>query len=102
MDARVDLRPTGSGRDVGGVRQRCGVDRARVAAAYSDGSAYHLAVGPTGDVREVTLPTPVAVRGDSTVTVAAHAQALLLLTDDGSGAHVWLAEIGRASCRERV
>lgn len=62
-----------------------------LAAAYSDGAAYHLAVGPTGGLDGVPLPAPVAVRGDSTVTVAAHGQSLLLLTDDGSGAHVWLA-----------
>jgi hypothetical protein len=62
-----------------------------LAAAYSDGAAYHLAVGPTSGLDGVPLPAPVVVDGDSTVTVAAHGQSLLLLTDDGSGAHVWLA-----------
>ena len=62
-----------------------------LAAAYSDGAAYHLAVGPTSGLDDVPLPAPVAVRGDSTVTVAAHRESLLLLTDNGSGAHVWLA-----------
>jgi len=62
-----------------------------LAAAYSDGATYHLAVGPTRGLDGVPLPAPVAVRGDTTVSVAAHGSSLLLLTDDGSGAHVWLA-----------
>jgi hypothetical protein len=62
-----------------------------LAAAYSDGTAFRLAVGPAGDPAGVPLPVPVAVGGDSTVSVAAHGSSLLLLADDGSGAHVWLA-----------
>jgi hypothetical protein len=62
-----------------------------LAAAYSDGAAYHVAIGPTSGLHDVAPPASVAVRGDSTVTVAAHEHLLLLLTDDGSSARVWLA-----------
>lgn len=60
------------------------------AVTWSDGAAFHLATGTASSLSDVPLPTPVDVRGDHTVTVAAHGEHLLLLTDSGRDAHAWL------------
>lgn len=64
-----------------------------VAATYSDGVRFGLAVGPVTRLSDARLPVPVESSGDDTVTLAAHAGELLLLTDDGAGPHVWLTHL---------
>jgi hypothetical protein len=61
-----------------------------VAATYSDGASFRLAVGPPEDLTDgVPLPADVDSTGDHTVTVAAHGDQLLLLADDGVRGGVW-------------
>lgn len=61
-----------------------------VVATYSDGATFRLAVGPPDDLDDgVPLPVRVDSTGDHTVTVAAHGDDLLLLTDDGQQGRLW-------------
>jgi hypothetical protein len=64
-----------------------------IAATYSDGSQFGLAVGEVGGPDDGPLPEKVTVRGDHTATVATHGPALLLLTDDGNDGRVWLTHV---------
>lgn len=67
----------------------------RLVATYSDGVAFHLVSGTAGSMAAVPLPTPGVVRGDRTVTVAAHGDQLLLLADDGRHSRLWLTLLPR-------
>jgi hypothetical protein len=65
-----------------------------LAATYSDGAAFRLAVGPpAGPMDDARLPVGIASRGDHTVTLAAHRDLLLLATDDGERGRVWLTRV---------
>jgi hypothetical protein len=63
----------------------------RLAVVYSDGARFRLELGVRTSWTGAPLPAAVGVRGDHTVTVAAHGKSLLLLTDDGRQGRVWLA-----------
>ena len=63
-----------------------------VAAAYSDGRVFRLAIGGSSPGAS-TLPTTVTVRGDHAVTIATHGADALLLTDDGRQGRVWTARV---------
>ncbi len=65
----------------------------RLAATYSDGTTYRLALGPTARVDDVPMPVTVGVEGDRAVTVAAHGADLLLLTDDARQGQIWLTHL---------
>ena len=64
-----------------------------LAATYSDGARFRLAIGATGGLDVVPLPVNVTVRGDHTVTIAAHLDDAVLLTDDGAQGRVWLTRV---------
>ncbi len=64
-----------------------------LAATYSDGVRFRLAIGPTRGLDVVPLPREVTVRGDHAVTVATHLDDTLLLTDDGEQGLVWLTRL---------
>ena len=68
-----------------------------LAATYSDGVAFRLAIGPTDDLHAVPLPTAVTVRGDHTAVIATHGDDALLLTDDGRQGRVWPTRVPDAS-----
>jgi hypothetical protein len=68
-----------------------------LAATYSDGARFRLAIGATGGLDVVPLPTTVTVRGDHTVTIATHLDDAVLLTDDGAQGRVWLTRVPRAT-----
>jgi hypothetical protein len=65
----------------------------RLVATYSDGTTYRLGVGPATHVDDVAMPVAVGVPGDRSVTVAAHGEHLLLLTDDGHQGRIWLTDL---------
>ncbi len=67
-----------------------------LAATYSDGARFRLAIGATGGLDVVPLPMTVTVRGDHTVTIATHLDDAVLLTDDGA-AGPCLADPGAAA-----
>jgi hypothetical protein len=71
----------------------------RLAATYSDGSSFRLAVGPATALSTEPLPASVSDLGDHTVTVATHGNDLLLLTDDGHHGRVWLTHLPNAAVR---
>jgi hypothetical protein len=64
-----------------------------LAATYSDGARFRLAIGATGGLDVVPLPVTVTVRGDHTVTIATHLDDAVLLTDDGAEGRVWLTRV---------
>jgi len=64
-----------------------------LAATYSDGARFRLALGGTCGLDAVPLPVTVNVRGDHTVTIATHLEDALLLTDDGAQGRVWLTRV---------
>jgi hypothetical protein len=66
-----------------------------LAVTYTDGRAFHLALGSPTSLTTLRLPTRVTDRGDHTAAVASHGSELLLLTDVGTHApaHVWLTHL---------
>jgi hypothetical protein len=64
-----------------------------VAATYSDGTQFRLAIGGVGGPGDSDLPTTVSVSGDHAVTIATHRADALLLTDDGHQGRVWLTRV---------
>ena len=64
-----------------------------VAATYSDGARFRLAVGRAGAPwPDVAPPASVPVTGDGQLTVAGGDGQFLLVADDGDGGRVWVAD----------
>jgi hypothetical protein len=63
-----------------------------VAASYSDGVRFRLAMGPVGGSwNDLAPPVSVTVNGDHDLAVVGGAGLFLLLADDGTRGRVWVA-----------